>query len=258
MSLLNLRMINFNSVGRWSISLSIVMSATLLGCNNIGKLKSSSTNAPGQAVQDLPPGGAPSPTQPVPVYLPTPLLWESAVPSALNWSKFLMSLFQNELKDVLDSADDIELFCPKYNGLKIEQKANALAMLLSAMSKFESNFNPLARMQETTMGTDPVTNLPVYSEGLLQLSYQDITGWPFCKFDWNKDKHLKPNDPKKTILDPLINLDCGARIFAQQIQRYHKIVIDSGAYWAVIKQNGRFEKISEISDLVRQNLKVCQ
>jgi hypothetical protein len=69
-------------------------------------------------------------------------------------------------------------------------------------------------MIETTMGTDPVTGKQVASEGLLQLSYQDVPNYgsvlkyPLCKIQWSKDKSLSVTDPKKTILDPYINLEC--------------------------------------------------
>lgn len=208
-------------------------------------------------VEPKPPTGTVPPAEPLPGYKPIALLWEASNLRAKLWSEFVHNLFATTLKDTLGAADDMGRFCPKYNSLSTNQKVNVWGMLVSAMSKYESNFNPTSRMKETTMGTDPVTGLPVYSEGLLQLSYQDITGWSFCRFDWNKDKYLAPNDPKKTILDPYINLECGVRILSEQVARHHKIVIDRGAYWAVIKENGKYQKIKEIAALV-QTLKFCQ
>lgn len=159
---------------------------------------------------------------------------------------------------MINAADDITRFCPAFNSLNENQKVNTWGMIFSAITKYESGFNPLSRYQESTMGMDPITGQPVYSEGLLQLSYQDIQGWPFCQFDWNKDKHLSPTDPKKTILDPYKNLDCGARIMAQQVARYKEIILDRGVYWAVIKESGRYQQINNIISLVRGKLTWCK
>jgi hypothetical protein len=145
----------------------------------------------------------------------------------------------------------MDRFCPKYYSLTGEQKMNAVGMLISAIVKYESNFDPLMRYREATMGSDPVTGQPVYSEGLLQLSYQDVTAWAFCKFDWNADKKLAATDPRRTILDPYNNLECGVRILSEQVDRTGHIVIDNGAYWAVIKEQGKYEKINEIASLVK-------
>lgn len=186
-----------------------------------------------------------------------PLAWESASkPFRKDWSDYLFGIVRNELPK-LDKVQDATTFCRPYFQLTEMQKINFWGQLISAMSYYESGWSPVSRMQETTMGTDPVTKLPVYSEGLLQLSYQDIQWAPFCRFEWSKDKNLSPSDPKKTILDPFINLECGTKILANQILKYNKIVLSSGVYWAVIKANGKYEKIDEIALLVRK-LTFCQ
>jgi hypothetical protein len=118
-------------------------------------------------------------------------------------------VIQNETADqMLPGTTDVTLFCPKYFSLSTDLKVNFWGALFAG-------YNPTSRYQETTMATDPVTHPPVYSEGLLQLSYQDITGWSFCDFDWSQDRTLSPKDPKKTILDPYRNLECGIKIMAQ-------------------------------------------
>jgi len=122
--------------------------------------------------------------------------------------------------------------------------------LIKWISFYESSWSPLTRYNESTMGTDPITGLPVYSEGLLQLSYQDSQWAPYCKFDWAKDKDLHVDDPKKTILNPFNNLDCGMRILANQIQKRGKIVLQTGHYWSVLRESGRYSKVSSIVDKV--------
>ncbi len=249
-------------------------------CSKVGQFRTQSNSEPSPIDQNsqhlnpgvppaAPPGSIPGgpavppPTvpgapgvPPVDEYKPVALLWEKVNSQSIKWSLFVQSMFKGIVKDTVNAADDMVRFCPKFKSLNENQKVNVWGMLISAIVKYESNFDPTTRMKETTMGTDPVTGLDVYSEGLMQLSYQDITGWSFCGFNWSRDKFLSPKDPNKTILNPYTNLDCGIRILAEQVARHHKIVIDRGAYWAVIKENGRYQKIREIASLVK-TLKFC-
>lgn len=192
------------------------------------------------------------------IYTMSPLAWEtSSQPQRKKWSQYLMKLILEDWNSLLKGADDINHFCPKYYTLSTNDRANVWAQLIVGMTKFESGFNPTSRMHETTMGTDPVTKKPVYSEGLLQLSYQDVLWSKFCKFDWSKDKNLNPTDPKKTILDPYINLHCGVGIMAKQIARTGKIKVASGAYWAVLKTNSRYQQINAITSIVK-SMPICK
>lgn len=191
-------------------------------------------------------------------YVMEALSWEStSQPQRRQWSLYLQNIISDEWSSLLDGSDDMDQFCPNYDSLNNDERANVWAALFSAISKFESNYSPTSRMQETTMGTDPVTRQPVYSEGLLQLSYQDIQWADWCDFEWSKDKNLSPTSPQKTILDPYRNLNCGVGIMAQQVRRTGRILLNSGVYWAVIKLNGSYQKISQITSMVRQ-LSLCQ
>jgi hypothetical protein len=185
------------------------------------------------------------------------LVWEAASRSqAPSWSQFVFTLIAGDAKALL-AASDWNQFCPNYANLSQQQKINAAGQLIAAMTKYESGFSPVSRYQESTMGTDPVTGLPVYSEGLLQLSYQDTQWAPFCEFDWNHDQYLSATDPRKTILDPYKNLNCGIRILANQVQKKGRIILASGAYWSVLKSDSANQKISEIEGIVR-SLSFCQ
>ena len=193
-----------------------------------------------------------------------PLSWENPksnpkfAAAAVSWSDYAFSVIQNETAaQMLPGTTDITLFCPKYYSLSTDLKINFWGSLFAGIAYYESGYNPTSRMQETTMGTDPVTHLPVYSEGLLQLSYQDITGWPFCDFDWSQDRALSPTDPKKTILDPYRNLECGIKIMAQQISQKHAITLSSGVYWATLKANGKYGKIDEIAAMTKKMIPPC-
>lgn len=213
---------------------------------------------PSEPSTGQPPVTNPPQTEPEKPYSFHPLLWEASRAEGKDWSAFLHNLIEKELaNDLLGGSEDVETFCPRYHTLNNKQRVNFWGLLISAMTKYESAFNPLSRMQETTMGTDPVTKQPVYSEGLLQLSYQDIQWAPYCEFDWEKDKNLAPKDPKKTILDPYKNLSCGTKIFARQIRSKRNIAVKSGAYWAVLIPGGKYTKVAEISGLTKK-LPGCQ
>lgn len=193
-----------------------------------------------------------------------PLSWESPsanpkyAAQAVNWSDYAFNVIENETAEqMLPGTTDVTQFCPKYYSLNRDLRINFWGALFAAVAKYESGYSPVSRMQETTMGTDPVTNRPVFSEGLLQLSYQDITGWPFCDFDWSQDKDLSPTDPRKTILDPYRNLECGIKIMAKQIAKKGSITLSSGVYWAVLKIGGKYGKINEIAAMTKKMIPPC-
>lgn len=187
----------------------------------------------------------------------TALAWEQNNSSRKEWSKYVHSIIENEAFTLLDGADDMNLFCPRYSSLNKTQKINFWGQLIAAIAKFESSWNPATRYHETTMGTDPITKQPVYSEGLLQLSYQDTQWEKRCEFNWTADRNLAATDPKKTILNPYKNLRCGILILERQLNRAHRITVQTGAYWAVIRTNGRFQKINEIAAITK-SLSFCK
>lgn len=157
-----------------------------------------------------------------------------------QWSKFAWNLVGGELWPKFSKMTDGSKLCSKYDSLTTDQKKEAVVEMIIATAYFESGWDPTSRMFESTMG--------YYSEGLLQLSYPDMEWAKYCKFDKKKDDKLYPNpkDPNRTILDPIINLDCGIRIMADQIEEKKKILLDRGVYWAVLKINGKYQKIAQI------------
>lgn len=198
------------------------------------------------------PPATPTPTPPSSAFKMEPLSWEGSRADAKNWSKYIFEMIRDEAFTDLHKARDIETFCPKYDSLNMEQQINVWAALFSGVAKYESGYSPVSRMQETTMGTDPVTKKPVFSEGLLQLSYQDTQWAPYCEFDWSKDKYLAATDPKKTILDPYKNLRCGILIMARQVRSKGAVVLSSGVYWAVLKSGGKYQQITNIANIVKK------
>lgn len=237
--------INLFAIGKTSV---IILAALMtISCSQGAGFKPSSSNETAQSEKPRPTPRPPSESD-----KEVPLLWEIKKPETRAWTLHVYSLIQDYGADLMQGASDVESFCPMYYRLNTERRINFWAYLVSAMVKYESNFNPVARMHETTMGTDPITGQPVYSEGLMQLSYQDVRPYPFCdEFDWSVDRHLSPTDPRKTILDPYKNLRCGVRILNRMIGRYNKITTTKGQYWAVIKPNSKYNKISSIRALTK-------
>lgn len=238
------------------------------GCAKSGQFQVPNLNGENQVTSITEPEVGQEPTIPQEPNAPTPttenlykmvpLAWESSkYPERTAWSQHLQKIILDDWSSLLPGADDITNFCPRYHTLDNNERANVWAQLFVAITKYESAYSPVSRMHETTMGTDPVTSQPVYSEGLLQLSYQDIKWAPWCKFDWSVDKKLSATDPKKTILNPFLNLDCGVGIMAKQIKSKGAIVVSSGVYWAVIKSGGRYQKINEIQSIVKA-LSLCK
>ncbi len=217
---------------------------------------SNSASSQTEPSPDKGPGPSPSPDPDNRVadgYQAYPLLWESVRTAGKDWSNYVFTLIQQQAPSLIQGADDIATFCPNYAHLTTNERVNLWGLLVSAITKYESGFDPTSRMQETTMGIDPVTGEPVFSEGLLQLSYQDIKAYSFCdEFNWSLDKNLNPTDPRKTILDPYKNLKCGVKILAQQIRDKNRITLSKGVYWSVIKINGKYSKIMQIATLTKK------
>lgn len=187
-----------------------------------------------------------------------PIAWEASNKEAVKWSQFVMQEVKKDF-DTFEKAQDITLFCPKYKQLSKDQKLNAWAQFFAAVSYYESGWSPVSRMIETTMGKDCITGKQIVSEGLLQLSYCDMTWAKACQFDWSADKDLADKDPKKTILDPYKNLSCGISIMAGQLNKHGKLVLKSSLYWAVLKDEsvGKYSKVTSISKMV-QKLSICK
>jgi hypothetical protein len=140
--------------------------------------------------------------------------------------------------------------CPKYASLSREQKINFWVVFVSEVTRYESGFSPVSRYFESTFTyIDSITGEGVYSEGLLQLSYQDgksYKGECGAVFDWQTDRTLSRTDPRKTILNPLRNLYCGIRIMDSIVKKKKMILFDSGHYWAVLKPGGKYGKVKQI------------
>ncbi len=188
----------------------------------------------------------------------TKLAWEDRDPGYREWSLFLFRHIHEEAKALVASLpEDAHLFCPRYAHLNRDERIQFWAILVGALARYESNYVPSARYVEPGMGIDRVTGLPIVSEGLLQMSYQDSLFHPFCHFSWVQDQNLAPTDPRKTIFGVEANLQCGVGILQKQILRSHRIAVDRGAYWAVLKSNNSRNRITRIRQITK-TLAACE
>ena len=136
---------------------------------------------------------------------------------------------------------DIDKFCPKYSKLNKTFKNKFWVGLLSAMAKYESNFNPQTKYTEKFKDK---TGKKVISRGLLQISIESANQKRYdCKIKAAKDLH-----------GPATNLLCGAKILSSWVESdgvvaYHKAKNKGGArYWSVLRtSNPALKKISTMT-----------
>lgn len=211
---------------------------------------------PTPVTEPAPVATLPSPTQP-PAQESLPLSWESPdKPERAEWSKIIIREMDAHSAK-FSKANDVADFCPKFSTLSQSNQKRALAEIVVGVIYYETGYDPNSRMVETTMGKDCITGNQIASEGLLQLSYCDKTWANNCAFDWSKDKVMPPNDPKKTILNPEINLVCGIGIMANQVDKKGSFAFDKSNYWAVLRPNGRYGKVDGIKARMKKNAAYC-
>lgn len=199
----------------------------------------------------------PPATQPPPAMSTFKAYWDGKNVNAAQWTLLTQDAVSKYGPAMLKGTADIGSFCPQYDRLGTQDRTNFWVQLLAAMTKYESGFNPASRMIETTAPDDPVTGAPTSSEGLLQLSYSDQSNYKsvvppgVCEFDYARDKQYPVTDLRRTILDPKTNITCAVGILNHQLQKYNKIAVGRGAYWAVIKTDRSTNKLTQIRAITK-------
>lgn len=176
------------------------------------------------------PTATPKPTAtPVPSTGSAKPLWESKATDGVNWTAHVMNKLDTLGVDMVDSVPaDFATFCPSYKKFTYTQRKEFYTYLISAMTKYESGFDPKQFYQE---GFNDSSGNPVISRGLLQISIESANSYG-CGFTSSQQLH-----------DPYLNLSCGIRILNRWIgQRDFRLAgkIDGswkgGArYWSVLR-----------------------
>lgn len=132
---------------------------------------------------------------------------------------------------------DVRRFCPRFYTMGNADKRAFWAYFFQAVAGAEASLDPTTRVRHTEPEVavkDAVTGRAVRSQGLLQLTYEDQKRYG-CDFDWDADRHLKPDDPERTILQPKNNLECGVKILAKQIIDMHRPLFWRSGYWSTLR-----------------------
>jgi hypothetical protein len=190
----------------------------------------------GASVDKASSAARPEPTPPA-VAL-TPLALKNQKLGRATWDPAWDALIADALPtELLGPAvpEDVRDFCPRFFALGAGEARAFWAYFFQALAAAESGFRVAARFQEAGIpGTDAVTGRPIWSEGLLQLSYQD-SAFHGCDFRWETDRLLPASDPRKSIFDPRANLECGIRIlYKQVVQKKLPLFPPRHFYWSTL------------------------
>lgn len=137
---------------------------------------------------------------------------------------------------------DIDRFCPSYPSLSLYDKSRFWAGLLSAMAKFESNFDTQTAFTETLRDSQ---GNPVVSRGLLQISVESA----------NQERYGCGTLMASDLHNPVVNLSCGARILSKWVRDDGVIshsetrVAGGGRYWSVLRPNN--QNLTKIKTITR-------
>lgn len=143
------------------------------------------------------------------------------------WTTFLnteLDRLGTEMLDVIPA--DSATFCPNYKNLSYDQRKQFWIFLMSAMVRYESNFNTNTTYTESFADS---SGNRVVSRGLLQISIESGNAYG-CGFKASSDLH----DPQK-------NLSCGVRILDRWVGRDGRIAGNVGGwkggarYWSVLR-----------------------
>lgn len=243
------------------MKLIIILSLLLSGCANlpdigIGPVTTTTMQTPQATTTTTLPSK--------PAYLQS--WWTNSTephPERIEMFQILSSLIDQKL-EIFSKATDLPAICPKFQSLDRQHQILTFANFIGTVIYKESAFNPKSWMTETTMDLDSVTGKQVKSEGLLQLSYQDVPNYAsiiqgfrnICQIDWSKDKSLDQNDPKKTIFDLSKNLTCGVEIMAYDMTAKHAFG-NATSYWAVLRPNGKYTSYAYITSVAKMHTPGC-
>jgi hypothetical protein len=195
----------------------------------------------------------PQPRDPAPVAAPaapapelkpapsTPIAEEKAVlGDEETWLPEWDATIERALPDDLLSpkvGHKVAEFCPRFSVMSEVDRRAFWAYLFQALAGAEAGLRATADVQHTepqVAVVDGVSHRMVRASGLLQLTYEDSARYG-CDFDWKADRHLRPHDPRKTILQPDNNLLCGVSIMDNQLTVQKKPLFSTSSYWSTLR-----------------------
>ena len=169
-----------------------------------------------------------------------------------TWTRYTATALNNYGQGLISSAPkDVAQYCPSYAGLQPQQRRAFWIHLISALSKYESNFDPSVKFDETTVDPKMITvsGQPIISRGLLQISKESANGYG-CKINEASQLH-----------DANTNLSCAVRILDRWITRDGVISgqVDAGwrgaaRYFSPFRDDNKRQAMQTLS----QNLSFCR
>jgi hypothetical protein len=178
----------------------------------------------------------PSPTtspSPIASQTPAPIASEKVWPLT-GWLPEYDAVINNWTPVFTKSDYAFSRVCPNFKNLTLPEKNSLWTNLWRGIGRCETDYKRASWMPED-LGKDPVTGTNVISQGLLQLSYQDVRNhktlechkisWEIDKakrrqMSWKNKLYWVVNDPNATINHPIINLECGMSIARKLLNRY--------------------------------------
>jgi hypothetical protein len=149
--------------------------------------------------------------EPRDVYYGTPgesFAWDQVNPKKA-WTSKLSTEIQNSRAVFLDqNISDINEFCPNFSNKTDERKVSFWIHLFNALSRKESQFDPMVSNFEGNFGDG---SLNVTSRGLFQMSYRSLQA---RRYRNNGCKIGQPNE----LHDPFENIECAVAIFKAWIK----------------------------------------
>lgn len=113
-----------------------------------------------------------------------------------DWNANLDAVIMNMVTPELINLPYVRMqkFIPGWSVMNAAERRRFFADLLFAMCRYESNYDAKCMYYEKDLGRDAITGLPVVSEGLLQMSYQDAKWYPIPFFTYATDADLFKSD----------------------------------------------------------------
>jgi hypothetical protein len=170
---------------------------------------------------------------------PTPIQEQKVELGGPTWNPEWDPIIEKSLPPAMLSRQvprDVRRFCPRFYEMSEVDKRQFWAYFFQALAGAEAGLDASTNVRHTepeVARRDRVTGQMIHSEGLLQLTYEDEERYG-CDFDWKADRNLGPRNPRKTILQPVRNLECGIKILYAQIIAHRKPLLSPTGYWSTL------------------------